>query len=351
MREIQITEREEGQRLDRFLAKYLPEASTGFLHKMLRKKNIKRNGKKAEGREKLECGDRIQIFFAEETLEKFSGKKTVAGGHFPKEGTAEKRPHLSKEQKVLRRQVRILYEDADIVVFHKPAGMLSQKASPKDDSLNDYLIDYCLESGKLSEETLRGFRPSVANRLDRNTSGIVLAGTSVRGLQTLAALLKDRKLGKYYLCLVKGCVKRDAHITGYLTKSEKNNLVTLTKEPIEGAAHIETAYQVLARTERVSLLKVHLITGKSHQIRSHLASIGHPIFGDYKYGDRDFNNEIKRQDGINYQLLHSYELIVPDDAGALAGMHIVDPVPEIFHKTQKRWGLDKDNGNVEYERS
>ena len=338
MKEITITKREEGQRFDRFLGKYLPGASSGFLHKMLRKKNIKLNGKKAEGKEKLIAGDFVQIFFSDDTLDKFrsmQGTTEIRG-----KNQAENKHKLTKEELELRKQVKVLYTSDDILVFHKPAGMLSQRAKARDDSLNDYLIDYCIKHGILSQEELVSFRPSIANRLDRNTSGIVLAGISIRGLQMLASMLRERTLGKYYLCLVEGRVKEDARIAGYLTKEEKNNKVTLYKEKVEGAAYIETEYKVLKSTRQASLLKIRLITGKSHQIRGHLASIGHPVFGDYKYGNRDFNNKIKWENGVNYQLLHSYELIVPEDTGELSGLHLIDPVPEVFHQIQKKWNLE-----------
>ena len=348
MKEIIITKREEGQRFDRFLGKYLPGASSGFLHKMLRKKNIKLNGKKAEGKEKLNAGDQIQIFFADETLEKFQSSQKDKSNFYNASKSKEKanvgrepeRRRLTKEEQELRSQVRVLYSSEDILIFHKPAGMLSQRAKASDDSLNDYLMDYCIKNRIISREELAGFRPSIANRLDRNTSGIVLAGISIRGLQMLAAMLRERTLGKYYLCLVEGRVKEDACIAGYLTKEEKNNKVSLHKEKVDGASYIETEYKVLKSTDRASLLKIRLITGKSHQIRGHLASIGHPVFGDYKYGDREFNNQIKWKDGINYQLLHSYELVVPKGEGELSGLHIIDPVPKAFHQVQKRWDLD-----------
>lgn len=383
MKEITITKREEGQRFDKFLCKYLPGASSGFLHKMLRKKNIKLNGKKAEGKEKLTAGDLIQIFFSDETLEKFQSPQNGKGesdtaynnrnesttGSATKNLRSDKMlqqnsgvgqesygrevmertrragttRNLTKAEQELRKQVRVLYASEDILVFHKPAGMLSQRAKASDDSLNDYLIDYCVNQRIISREELVGFRPSIANRLDRNTSGIVLAGISIKGLQRLASMLRERTIGKYYLCLVEGKVKEDARIAGYLTKEEKNNKVSLHKEKVEGASYIETEYKVLKSTDKASLLKIRLITGKSHQIRGHLASVGHPVFGDYKYGNRDFNNQIKWKDGVNYQLLHSYELVVPEDAGELSGLHIIDPVPEVFHKVQYRWGLEVSN--------
>ena len=329
MKEITITKREEGQRFDKFLIKYLPGASSGFLHKMLRKKNIKLNGKKAEGREKLTAGDLIQIFFSDETLEKFQNPQSgrddsyeadsSMGNHksdrgfgqsgrnrqpdreqakvYTKDraGNGGQERKLTKEERELRKQVRVLYSSEDILVFHKPAGMLSQRAKASDDSLNDYLIDYCIQTGIISKEELAGFRPSIANRLDRNTSGIVLAGISIKGLQRLASMLRERTLGKYYLCLVEGKVKEDARIAGYLTKEEKNNKVSLHKEKAEGASYIETEYKIL---------------------------------------------KIKWKDGVNYQLLHSYELVVPEGTGELSGLHIIDPVPEVFHKVQTRWGLE-----------
>ena len=207
MKEVTITKREEGQRFDRFLGKYLPGASSGFLHKMLRKKNIKLNGKKAEGREKLSAGDLIQIFFSDETFEKFQkpqeggkqdtftdGKSIVQRTQGKQLERTKQKKRLTKEEMNLREQVKVLYSSEDILVFHKPAGMLSQRAKADDDSLNDYLIDYCVKNGIISREELAAFRPSVANRLDRNTSGIVLAGISIRGLQTLSTMLRERTL-------------------------------------------------------------------------------------------------------------------------------------------------------------
>lgn len=335
MREITITKREAGQRLDRFLGKYMPEASTGFLHKMLRKKNIKLNRGKAEGKEKLAEGDQVQIFFAEETLEKFCGKKE----------TEEGRRTLNEEQLRLRSQVRTLFETEDVIAFSKPSGMLSQRADKKDDSLNDYLLDYCAERRKMTQEALSLCRPSVANRLDRNTSGIVLCGVTMPGLQALSLLLRERLLEKYYLCIVKGCVKENRKIRGYLKKDERNNTVKLIQSPEQGAAPVETWYEVLGTAPEASLLRVRLITGKSHQIRAHLASVGHPILGDYKYGDRSVNDRLKRECHVNYQMLHSCEIRIPEGrklpAEGLLGLCIKAPLPEPFVRVMRRWGLEE----------
>ena len=331
MREIEISQREAGQRLDRFLSRYMPGASSGFLHKMLRKKNIKRNQIRAQGGDLLEAGDRIQLYFSEETLEKFCRPQRE-----PEENPSTWRESGSRRiqsQSPARKCVKLLYRDEDILAFHKPAGMLSQKADSRDDSLNDYLIDYCLDQGILTREDLYTFRPSVANRLDRNTSGIVLCGISVRGLQTLSRLLKNRELGKYYLCPVKGEMHGEGRLAGYMSKDRKSNRTAWSREKKAGAAFVETAYRVLDSSPGVSLLEIHLITGKSHQIRSHLASIGHPVLGDYKYGDRPFNDRLKKKYGLSHQLLHCWRVYMPD------GHLICDPMPADLERICRDFGL------------
>ena len=200
MQEIQIAANEAGQRLDKLLAKYLSEAPKSFLYKMLRKKNIVLNGKKASGNEKLVAGDSVKLFLSDETIQKFSREITVC-----KSNT----------------KLDILYEDDDILLVNKPAGMLSQKAEAKDISLVEHLISYLLESGQLTRENLKSFKPSICNRLDRNTSGLVVCGKSLKGLQTMGQLFKERTLKKYYRCIVAGNVTEKQYVKGYLIKDEK----------------------------------------------------------------------------------------------------------------------------------
>ena len=320
MREIVIEKNEAGQRLDKFLAKYMNEASKSFFYKMMRKKNITLNGKKCEGNEILAEGDVVKLFLAEDTIEKFSSVQV---------------------QEVKKVDLDILYEDDEIILVNKPAGMLSQKAKETDESLVEYLIDYLLGSGKLTESGLRAFRPSVCNRLDRNTSGLIVAGKSLAGLQQMGELFKKRTLKKYYLCIVKGRITEPAHIRGYLVKDEKTNRVSLSKGGFSKDAKglpIETEYVPIAWNEEMTLLKVHLITGRTHQIRAHLASLGHPLLGDYKYGSKKWNDRYKKEWKIEDQVLHAYQLTMPGmkkELENLSGKTFYAKVPEVFWKLIK----------------
>ena len=298
MKLITVHKQEEGQRLVKLLGAYLKEAPNSFFYKMLRKKNITLNGKKADGTEKLKCGDEIRLFLSDETYEKFAGK-------------------MQPKEKFPIAKLNIVYEDSNVIFINKPAGMLSQKSVPSDVSLNEYLLGYLEKSGQWKQEESKAFRPSVCNRLDRNTSGMVICGKSMAGLQQMAALLKDRSLHKYYLCLVKGVMTESQHLEGYLLKDENSNQVKIFQKETEGAAHIITEYEPLYTEGETTLLKVTLVTGKSHQIRAHLSSIGHPIIGDPKYGERKVNAFFRETHGIKNQMLHAWKLTFPELAEPL----------------------------------
>lgn len=320
MKEYIIGKNEANQRLDKYLHKLLKEASNGFLYKMLRKKNITLNGKKAEGVEKLQEGDHVKLFLSDETFLKFAGQPPV---HKDEANVKLKPVSLS-----------VVYEDEDILIINKPQGMLSQKAKPSDVSANEYIMEYLLDTGALTGEDLRTFRPSICNRLDRNTSGLLIAGKSLRGLQEMAECLKDRSMKKYYRCIVKGTVAEEKKITGYLKKDEGSNQVQIYSKEVPDSRYIETEYTPVETFPDATLLEVHLITGRSHQIRAHLASIGHPIAGDEKYGDHNWNLTLKKKYGIHGQMLHAYRLEFPD------GRKVTAPVPENF---EKLIGVDRKN--------
>ena len=318
MQEIKIESSSEGQRLNKFLGRYLDNAPQSFLYKMLRKKNIKYNNGKADGSEILKAGDRIQIYMSDETICNFR-----KDGMIPQMST----PCHKFEKSDPLKQIPILYENEDVLILNKPSGILSQKAVASDYSLNEQIVEYYKWKGG----SLSLFTPSVCNRLDRNTSGIVLAGMSLKGTQMLSRVLKARTIDKYYLTIVCGTVTQATTIKGFLCKKKNHNQVVIfrTKEEAlangyQEAAFIETQYKPLAHgksgKEDFTLLKVKLVTGKTHQIRAHLKSVGHPIIGDGKYGLKSVNAYIKSVFGIRHQLLHAFYIHFPEDIdNVLAG--------------------------------
>lgn len=316
MKEIIITKNEADQRLTKLLSKYLNEAPQSFFYKMLRKKNITLNGKKAAGNEMLKEGDKVKLFLSDETLEKFSNAVFVHTGQ----------------------KLQILFENEDVLFINKPVGMLSQKAKPDDVSLVEHVISYLVDTKNIAQEQLNVFRPSICNRLDRNTSGIVAAGKSLKGLQEMAVLFKERSLGKYYRCVVLGKVEQSAHLKGYFKKDEEANQASIKSEPFEGSQSVETKYKPLSTNGNYTLLEVHLITGKTHQIRAHLASIGHPILGDCKYGDVKCNTYMRNTYGVKSQLLHAYRLEMPRCTGVLEAISkqiFIAPLPPLFELVLK----------------
>ena len=321
MRVIVVEKNQEGQRLDKLLQKYLNKAPKSFIYKMLRKKNITLNGKKADGSEKTNLNDEIKLFLADETIDSFRENVSAA---------------------IVEGDLNIVYEDEHCLIINKSAGMLSQKAKPEDISLVEYVISYLLKTGKLTEEEMKTFKPGICNRLDRNTSGLVVAGKTLKGLQVMSELFRNRGLDKYYLCIVKGKVSKKHKLKGYLRKDEKTNKVMVLEQEFSDSEYIETEYEPVMSSETFTLLKVKLITGKTHQIRAHLSSIGHPIIGDEKYGDRKLNERMKKEFGLGHQLLHSYEVHfnqMEEEFKHLSGRTITGEVPKLFLKIQEKLSL------------
>lgn len=375
MQKFVVTKKEAGWRFDKYLKKLLPAAGSGFLYKMLRKKNITLNEKKAAGNEVIAAGDSVELFFSEETFQKFSGrgaeqsnvqkKKTGrSGGSAQQSGTgqvqsgAQQRKagqteaangqmqgELCLQYRAAFRKLKnisVIYEDENILVLNKPAGVLSQKADRADLSLNEWMIGYLLERNEMTEEELALFRPSVCNRLDRNTSGLVLCGKSVRSSQYLSELLRNRSLHKYYMTYVKGQIRQEITLDGYLKKEEERNRSEIIPEAVyqrmisekpetrKEYKRIETVIRPLfyLREHDCTKLEVLLVTGKSHQIRAHLASLGHPVLGDRKYG---WKPERREDMAFEYQLLHAYRVEFPDVEGEfayLSGKCLTAPLPE-----------------------
>lgn len=318
MREINVSTNEAGQRLDKLLRKYLKNANTSFIYKMLRKKNIVLNDKKAEGKEILNLGDSVKMYFSEETFATMTGQKREEKKKFDIDGF---RKH-------------IVYEDENLLVLNKPSGWLSQSDGSGLPSVNELCLQYLMATSALTEAQLQTFKPGIANRLDRNTSGLILFGKTLPALQALAALLRDRTMEKYYLAIVCGDIDHAQRIDGYLAKDERTNRVEIRPQPFPDAVEIHTAYEPLKRSADHTVLKVHLITGKTHQIRAHLRAIGHPIIGDPKYGRKDANAYYRTHGGVKSQLLHAWELHFPGNLDGplrnLAGQTITADPPKDF---------------------
>ncbi len=321
MIELNIGKNESDQRLNKFIMKYLDKAPSSFVYKMLRKKNITLNNKKASGNEILSEGDIVKLFLSDDTISNFKSRKALE---------SKDMPLTNEHSNIDISKLIILYKSKDIMAVHKPAGVLSQKAKKDDISINELIVAYCVKH-KLTDMSL-GYKPSIANRLDRNTSGIVLAGISLKGSQYLAKILKDRKGDKYYFTIVRGVFKETMHSKAYISKDNKNNVSkvisadefnSLSPESKEDFKYIETIFEPISNNLNYTLLKVKLITGKSHQIRAHLLNLGYPVIGDSKYGDVEINRYFRDKYKLKHHLLHSGLFIMND-------LIIKDELPDIF---------------------
>lgn len=299
MREIEITDKEQGQRADKFLLKYLNKANKSFIYKMLRKKNIKLNDKKIVGNEMLKTGDIVKFYLADETINKFREAKKIV-----------------KTEK----NFSIVFEDENILLCGKPSGLIVHPDKEhKGNTLNDQLLYYLYEKGEYNPGNSTGFVPSVCNRLDINTSGIVAMGKNLSAVQELNRGFRDRLIDKYYITLVKGVVEKSGTIEGYHSKNNEN-IAEISKEDT-GGSYICTHYRPIKNNGEYTLLEIKLETGKSHQIRVCMKYIGHPIVGDRKYGDDDVNKRFFNKFGLDNQFLHSYRLIIKLKTGILSYLY------------------------------
>lgn len=307
MKEIKITEQEQNQRLDKFLMKYFSKAPKSFLYKMLRKKRIKYNGKKGEGNEILQKGDILQLYLSEETMQNFMEQKMIVP---------------------TKKYFDIIYEDENLLVVSKPAGLLvhPQKSGDKE-TLIDQILYYLYQKGQFTKDST--FAPAICNRLDRNTSGIVIAGKNLKAVQAVNEAIADRKISKYYMALVKGKIETSGQFVSYLKKDKEKNQVILYENEIQGTKKIVTKYQSISTTENMTLLQIDLVTGRSHQIRAQMQKAGHCIAGDRKYGDKHWNRQFPKE--LTNQFLHAYRMVWQQEKGALAylmGKEWIAPLPE-----------------------
>ena len=327
MKEIRISSLTEGKKLDRMLESYLEKAGRNFIYRMLRKKNITLNGKKASGHETLREGDVIRIWFSDETFEKFAAPEEE------KPAAAEKWPSADLD---------VLYEDENVLIVNKPVGMLSQKAEKNDISLNEYAVGYLLARGSIDENSLKEVRPSVCNRLDRNTGGIVCIGKTMRALTVMGAMFRERKVHKYYHCLALGRVDDEMVLEGTLKRDAAANISVIGGAGDEGMK-IKTIVKPLRSWIdpfgfTVSLLEIQLVTGRTHQIRAQLSAAGHPLVGDPKYGNAQANSCYRKRFNVTSQLLHCVRIDFPDvdlfppacQLGGIAGKTVTCREGDIF---------------------
>ena len=313
MTEIRISSREAGQRIDKYLKKYFPLAPGSFIYKMLRKKNITLNGKKAAGSEIIENGDVIKLFLSDETISSFRRK----GETVPDKESSAGAGSVSSGSG----SMTVLYEDGDIALFVKPAGMLSQPGNGHELSAADLIPEILLSSGCLHEDDLRAFHPAPLNRLDRNTSGILLCGLSMKGAQTISRLIRSGEMKKEYLAIVQGNGLKDGTYSAYAVKDPKHNRMLLSSQPSKNAVDMVTGFHVLGTSDHFSLVKATLITGRTHQIRAQLSWLGFPVAGDRKYGTGSAGSESFPKPGR--QMLHAFRVTFPENT---------DPCPEISGK-------------------
>lgn len=296
MRTLTIGNNDSGQRLDKFLQKRFKTMPKSMMYMYIRKKCVKLNGKKCAIDSVLKEGDVLTFYIKDEFFE----------------AAEEKHYDFLKAPNKLD----IVYEDDNILLIDKKPGVIVHPdKSYHFDSLVSRIRHYLYDKGEYDPEAELAFAPATVNRLDRNTGGIVIAAKNAESLRILNAKMKSRELEKLYLCLVHGKPQKpQGTLTDYITKNESKNTVTVHKNQVEGSKEIKTRYSVLGSNGRFSLIEVELLTGRTHQIRAHMASIGCPIAGDTKYGKNK-----KAPDGFKYQALYSYKLKFDfrEDAGLL----------------------------------
>lgn len=299
MKSFEIKPNDANQRLDKFIRKSLPNLPQTLMYKYIRIKRIKVNRKRAEISTILKVGDIVDMYINDEFFIKPETRYDFTGAS---------------------KSIDIIYEDENIVLLNKKTGLLCH---PDDKEYVDTLITrlkrYLYDKGEYKPDDEASFTPALVNRIDRNTGGIVIAAKNAESLRIMNAQMKRRNLRKFYLCVVHGILEREQGLLeGYLTKDEKKNLVKVSKNHTDGSKEIRTKYKAVSKDfeNELTLTEVELLTGRTHQIRAHFASIGHPLLGDGKYG----TNKLNKDFGYKKQFLYSYKLIFnfDDEAGILS---------------------------------
>ena len=289
IRTITVNKNDAGQRADKFLTKMFPELPQSAMYKAFRQKDIKLSGKRCDISTRLSEGDVLTVYIKDELL----GEKSEDEYRydFLRAGS----------------ELTIAYEDENLLIADKKPGLIvHQDENYQSDTLIGRIQRYLYEKGEFDPENEQTFTPALVNRIDRNTGGLVIAAKNAAALRILNEKMKSHEIRKTYLCIVCGIPEeKEATLTGYLEKNESQNRVYIDKKPQKNSKTIITKYKVVATLPQYSLLEVELLTGRTHQIRAHLASIGHPLLGDGKYG----TNKANRGSGFSKQALYSCRLV------------------------------------------
>lgn len=299
LQEIIVGKNDENQRLDRFLLKYLSKAPRGFIYRMIRKKNIELNRKKTKPEEILKAGDKIQLFLADDTIAKFKGDIKITKSDI---------------------KLDIVFEDENLILMEKPIGVLSHSDGEevKGENMVDGLINYLIKKGEYEPKKEHNFKPSLSNRLDRNTSGILIGTKNYNALQSMNKNIRLGRVRRFYLTIIKGSLKEEIRVSNYLKKDTDKNKVTISNKEDEMNKEIVTIIKPIISNGNYTLVEVELITGRTHQIRAHLDYLGYPIIGDRKYGDNMVNKYFKEKYGLENQYLQSYKLKFEELVGNLS---------------------------------
>ena len=318
MKTLIIDKNHANQRIDKYLKKLLCQAPSQLIYKMLRTKDVKVNGVKVKENYILKENDEVSLFLYEDRFQEYTRPQTIYD---------------------LKIEFDVLYEDKQILVVYKPAGLLVHEDINEDmNTLDHQVLTYLYQKGEYDPKDSLGFTPGPVHRLDRNTSGIVIFGKTMQALQALNEMMKKRHcIEKTYLTICKGYMTSQ-ELIGYVKKDSDQSLMKIVSQDTQGALKMHTIIESVISSKDYSLLKVKLVTGRTHQIRIHLASVHHPVIGDRKYGDFECNRIMKKKYRLDHQFLHAYQICFVKPIGCLKYLQnkvITCPLPKELLKIKQ----------------